>query len=113
VKDIIVSTEDDHPRFRHMQWKQAFEKQQDTSRHFPQFSMPLGEESIKWTEWLSDDGVWARFTTLSQIANLDDGKKEEVRKQIFAALKGDDVERNDKGEVALHVVTYMAWTSRV
>ena len=123
LKDIIVSLEDGHPRFRHMQWKQVFEKQQDTTplqalkdtftHHFPQFSLPLGEDTVKWTVWLSDDGVWDRFTTLSQIANLDEGKKEEVREQVFAALKGEGVERNEKGEIALHGVTYLAWTSRI
>jgi hypothetical protein len=36
-----------------------------------------------------------------------------VRKRVFEALKGDDVERNDKGEAAVHGVTYLAWTSRI
>lgn len=106
-----------------MVWKEAFEKQQDSTpiqalkdtftHHMPQFSLPLGEEELRWTVWLTDDAVWQRYTTLSQVANLDAAKKEEVKTQLSSALKGDDVERNEKGEVGLHGVTYMAWTSRV
>lgn len=124
LKEIVAETDDSHPRFRHMKWKDVFEKQldstpfqtlKDTFTHrFPTFSLPLGEETVKWTAmWLRDEAIWDRFATLSQIANLDDGKKEEVRKRVFETLKGDDVERNDKGEVAVHGVTYLAWTSRV
>jgi hypothetical protein len=50
---------------------------------------------------------------LSHIANLDEGKKEKVRREVFNALEKDGVERNAKGEVALHGVTYLFWTSRV
>lgn len=124
LKDIIASLEDGHPRFRHMEWKNAFEKQQDSislkaprdgsTQNLPIFSLPLSEDrSTKWIAWLTDDGVWARLSTLSQIANLDADKKEEVREMVFDALKGVDVERNEKGEVALHGATYLAWTSRV
>jgi hypothetical protein len=80
----------------------------------PSFSLPLGEETIKWDPiWLSEEDVWARYGTLSMIANLDGERKEEVRKRVFEAMKGDDVERNEKGEIAIHGVTYLAWTSRV
>jgi hypothetical protein len=107
-----------------MEWKNLFDKQldskplqtlKDTFAHsLPTFSMPLGEEMVKWTAvWLEDKAIWARFGTLSQVANLEEGKREEVRKRVFEALKGDDVERNDKGEAAVHGVTYLAWTSRI
>jgi hypothetical protein len=123
LKEIIVSLEDGHPRFRHMAWKQAFEQQQDStplqtlkdtfSHHMPTFSLPLGEERVKWTVWLTAEALWSRYTTLSQIANLEEDRKEEVRKEVFAALNGDDVERNARGEVALHGSTYLYWTSRI
>lgn len=106
-----------------MEWKQIFEKQQDTTplqtlkdtftHHLPTFSLPLGEDTVKWTVNITEDGIWSRYSTLSQVANLEAAKKDEVRKKVFDALKGDDVERNDKGEVAVHGVTYLAWTSRV
>ena len=106
-----------------MEWKQIFEKQQDSTplqtlkntftHHLPTFSLPLGEDITKWTVYLTEEGVWFRYSTLSQIANLDATRKEEVRKRLFDALRGNDVERNEEGEIAVHGVTYMAWTSRV
>jgi hypothetical protein len=123
LKDIIASLEDGHPRFRHMVWKQVFENQLDTSplqtlkdpfnHNYPRFSLPVGEDDVKWTVWLSDEGVWSRFSTLSQIANQTEDKRAEIRKEVLEALKGDGVERNSKGEVALHGVTHLVWTSRV
>lgn len=37
----------------------------------PLFSLPLGEEEIKWTVWLSRENIWKRFRTLGQVAVLD------------------------------------------
>lgn len=123
LKDIVLALEDGHPRFRHMKWKQVFEKQQDTTplqtlkdtftHNFPTFSLPLGEETVQWTVWMSEEAIWGRYTTLSQIANLDENEREEVRKKVFIVLKDGDTERNDKGEIALHGVTYLCFTSRV
>jgi hypothetical protein len=124
LKDIIHLHEDGRPRFRHMQWKQVFEKQQesnplqalkDTFTHnLPQFSLPLGEESVEWVIYLSDEAIWSRYSTLSQISNLKGSERfEEVRKEVFDSLKEEGVERNAAGEVAVHGRTFMAWTSRV
>jgi hypothetical protein len=120
LKDIITSINDGHPRFRDMEWKQTFEKQQVTNplqamkdivtQNFPSFSLPLGKEFVKFTVWLSADALWSRYNTLSQIANLDVEKK--VREEVFEALKEEDVERNARGDVAVHGVTYLVWTSR-
>ncbi len=76
------------------------------------FSLPIREETVKWTVRLSDEAIWSRYSTLSQIANLDEAGREKVKKEVFAALN-EDGERNEKGEVALHGLTYIAWTSRV
>jgi hypothetical protein len=75
--------------------------------------LPLGEETVKWTVLLTEEGVWERYLTLSQIAVLKGAEREKVKRTVFQALKGDDVERNERGQVALHGVTYFAWTSRV
>jgi len=122
LKDLIDTTNDGHYRFRDMQWKEVFEQQQDTSplqtlkdtftHNFPSFSLPLGEETVKWTHWLSDEKIWDRFSTLSQIANLTEEKRESFHQEVLAALKQHG-ERNEKGEVAMHGITYLAWTSRV
>ena len=83
------------------------------TNRLPRFSLPLGEQRTAWTVWLSEEALWARLQTLSQIAVLE-GPGLERAKGIFEdALRGDDVERNEKGEVAVHGVTYFAWTDRL
>jgi hypothetical protein len=79
----------------------------------PKFSLPLGEKIEKWTVWLSEDALWSRIHTLSQIVVLDEEKKQAANKVLRDALQSDDVERNEKGEIALHGVTYFAWTDRL
>ncbi|KAL5320891.1 hypothetical protein ACEPPN_011701 [Leptodophora sp. 'Broadleaf-Isolate-01'] len=122
MKDIIATLGDGHARFRDMKWKEVFEQQQDTTplqalkdtftHNFPYFSLPLGEESVKWIVWLSGENIWARFSTLSQIANLTEERRECFHQEVLAALK-EHGERNEKGEVALHGITFLAWTSRI
>ncbi|KAH8815174.1 S-adenosyl-L-methionine-dependent methyltransferase [Xylogone sp. PMI_703] len=110
VKDIVAATEDSHPRFRHLKWKAIFEQQQASSH--PLFA-PLEEHNIKWTVWLTDDALWQRITTLSHIQVLEEPKFSEVKQEVFDILKGADVERNEKGEIAVHGVTYIVWTSKI
>jgi hypothetical protein len=81
--------------------------------NLPKFSLPLGEDSIRWTVWLTEDALWDRFATLSQVAVLQGEEKEAARRMLKETLQMEDVERNDKGEVALHGATYFAWTSKV
>lgn len=123
LKELVSGLEDGLPRFRDLRWKEVFEKQLDATplqtlkstftQDFPQFSLPIGEEEIKWTVYLPDEGVWSRYSTLSQIANQEESKKEDIRRSVLAALKDESTERNEKGEVAVHGVTFLAWTSRV
>lgn len=123
LKDIVESSEDGLPRFRHGKWKQVFEEQLDSTplqtlkdtftQDFPQFSLPLGEDHVSWTVWLSDEAIWNRFGTLSAITVMEPEKKEQVRQRVLKSLKEMDAERNEKGEVALHGKTYFFWTSRV
>lgn len=40
-------------------------------------------------------------------------RKQEAKAKAFKAMEGDDVESNDKGEVALHGRTYSYWTTAV
>jgi hypothetical protein len=81
--------------------------------HLPRFSLPLGENSVRWTTWLSEEALWARLNTLSQIAILK-GEDREAAVQLFKdTLQGVDVERNEKGEIAVHGATYFAWTDRI
>jgi hypothetical protein len=123
LKELVISTEDDHPRFRHMKWKEVFTEQHDDNHlqalvdplteDSHSFSLPLGKETIKWTVSLTEENLWSRFTTKSQIANLDVDVRKKIEQKVREALEDDGVKRNEKGEVALHGVTYLAWTSRV
>ncbi|KAL3417268.1 methyltransferase C25B8.09 [Phlyctema vagabunda] len=123
LKVIVNGLDDGLSRFRDGDWKKVFEDQQKTSplqalkdtfmHQLPQFSLPLGEESVGWTVWLSEQAIWDRYSTLSHIANTRGSQREQIHRDVFDAFKGDDVERNEKGEIAVHGVTYLAWTSRV
>jgi hypothetical protein len=70
--------------------------------------LPIGEDDVRWTVWLSDEELWSRYTTLSQIANPQEEKKEQIRKAVFDALKDPSTEPNQKGEIAIHGVTHLA-----
>ncbi|KAI0486018.1 S-adenosyl-L-methionine-dependent methyltransferase [Xylaria cf. heliscus] len=123
LNDYILEFDDGLPRFRHQKWQEVFEKQPPATPvqaikntftdHLPRFSLPLGESSVKWTMWLSEEALWARINTLSQIAVLKGEEREAAVKVFKDILKGDDVERNGGGEIAVHGVTYFAWTDRI
>ncbi|KAI0135124.1 S-adenosyl-L-methionine-dependent methyltransferase [Daldinia grandis] len=123
INNFIWSLDDGLPRFRHQKWKEVFDQQlpsnplqviKDTfTDQLPRFSLPLGEDSIKWTVWLSEEALASRLNTLSQIAVLKDDKREAWAKFFKETIQGDDVERNEKGEIAVHGVTFFAWTDRL
>lgn len=77
LKDIMWSYDDQHPRFRHQAWRKVFEKQLSSTPFTiqaadPLFSLPLGEDSVEFSHWLSPEAIWKRFHSLSQIAVLED-----------------------------------------
>ena len=123
LKDIVAEIEDGHPRFRHLAWRQVFENQQYTTPlqslkgtftdKLPTFTLPIGEDKVEWVVWLSDEGVWSRYSTLSQIANQRSEQKEQIRNRVLNALKDPSTIRNSDGEIAVHGATYLAWTSRL
>lgn len=77
------------------------------------FALPLGENVEEWTVWLSEEAIWQRFGTLSQIAVLEGGEKERVKREFDEALRGGDVERNERGEIAMHGMTVAVWTTKI
>ncbi|KAI8961420.1 S-adenosyl-L-methionine-dependent methyltransferase [Daldinia sp. FL1419] len=123
INNFIWSLDDGLPRFRHQKWKDVFDQQlpgnpiqviKDTfTDQLPRFSLPLGEDSTKWTVWLSEEALASRLNTLSQIAVLRGDERDAWVKFFQAAIQGDDVERNEKGEIAVHGVTFFAWTDRL
>ncbi len=81
VKAITWRLDDQLPRFRHEQWKQVFEKQLATTPFTiqaadPLFSLPIGEQSIPFTYWMSKEAIWDRYSTMSQIVLLNPREKE-------------------------------------
>ena len=82
MREVTWSVEDGHPRFRHEKWREVFNKQLSTNplsilTAQPLFSLPIGEDSVRWSIWLSRDDIWQRFHTLSQNSNLE-GQQLEV-----------------------------------
>ncbi|RYP53295.1 hypothetical protein DL768_001652 [Monosporascus sp. mg162] len=123
LNEFITSFKDGNPRFRDESWKDVFADnlpytpfqviKNTITDHLPRFSLPLGEGKVRWTVWLSQDALWSRLQTLSQIAVLKGAELENAKKTVEDALNGDDVERNEKGEIAVHGVTYYAWADRL
>ncbi|KAJ2972335.1 hypothetical protein NUW58_g9204 [Xylaria curta] len=105
LNEYILEFDDGLPRFRHSKWQQVFETQPPVTPiqairntfadHLPRFSLPLGENKVKWTMWLGEEALWARINTLSQIAVLE-GKEREAAVTIFEnILQNGNVERNE------------------
>jgi len=118
MKDIIWSHGDLAPRFRHSEWPKVFDEQLGTNAFSgitadPLFSLPLGEDIAKWTVWLTKEAVWERFHTNSHIANLKGQELEDIKRKVFDAMEIDDIEMNEKGEVALHGQTVANWTTAI
>ena len=57
------------------------------SDRLPRFSLPLGEDSVKWTVWLSEEALASRVNTLSQIAVLKGKEREDwTDLRVYGAL---------------------------
>ncbi|KAI2638202.1 S-adenosyl-L-methionine-dependent methyltransferase [Xylaria nigripes] len=123
LNEFILEFDDSLPRFRHQKWQEVFENQpaENTAQAIgdtladnrPKFSLPLEESTIGWTLWLSEEALWDRINTLSQIAILKGGQREAAVKTFKEIIQGNDVERNEKGDIAVHGVTYSVWTSKI
>ncbi|KAK4659752.1 hypothetical protein QC762_113990 [Podospora pseudocomata] len=103
---IYSISSDGQPRFRDGQRRSALDNQQ-------LFALLLSEETVKWTVWLSEGALWSRINTLSQVAILEGSDREAAVRVFKEALQSPDVERNEKGEIALHGVTYFVWTKKL
>lgn len=111
------------PRFRDQLWQDVFQKQlkhnplriirDSLTNNLPRFSLPLGEESVEWKVWLSEEALWARVNTLSHVAVLPEEEKKAGYGIFKEVLQSEDVERNEKGEIALHGWTFFAWTDKI
>ncbi|KEQ84793.1 putative 2-heptaprenyl-1,4-naphthoquinone methyltransferase [Aureobasidium pullulans] len=119
LQDLIHTFDDNQPRFRHEKWRSVFDSQLSsnpfsiTTSAEPLFALPLAENTEEWSVWLTKEAIWQRFSTLSQIAVLESEEKEKVKSTFEEALKMEDVEKNEKGEVKLHGMTVSAWTTKI
>ncbi|KAL8807515.1 MAG: hypothetical protein Q9182_000680 [Xanthomendoza sp. 2 TL-2023] len=118
LKDIMWSYDDQQPRFRHEAWRKVFEKQLSSTPFTiqaadPLFSLPIGEDAVDFTHWLSPEVIWERFRSLSQIAVLEGEDLRRVKERALAAMGASDVDRNGKGGLPLHGRAVYAWTSSV
>ena len=92
IRDLTWCFDDDFSRFRHEKWRKCFDEQLATSplsltSADPLFSLPLGEENVKFENRLSRDDAWERYRTLSQIAILEGEKLEERDKFVHLYQK--------------------------
>lgn len=98
-----------------MAWQDVFTNQPQPQP--PRFSVPLGEDAVAWTHWLTEEALWRRINTLSHVALLaaeEDGAGKRAGERVFReAMAMGDVVRNEEGEVECHGRTYFAWTGRV
>nr|POF03131.1 putative methyltransferase-like c25b8.10 [Quercus suber] len=115
--ELIWSFDDNEPRFRHEQWRKVFDEQTKSTplslliaNDDQLFALPLGEDTESFEVKLTKEKIWERFATLSQIAVLEG---EDLEKTLMDALNADDVEVDEKNEVAVHGETYTAWTSKI
>ncbi|KAF7545858.1 hypothetical protein G7Z17_g8839 [Cylindrodendrum hubeiense] len=102
---------DGQPRFRHLQWREVFDRQAETDEAL--FSTPIGTERVQWSVWLTPEGLWDRINTLSWNAIREGESKREFRDKFDKILKEGDGKWNDQGEIEVHGSTFFAWTERL
>lgn len=118
-----LATRDVSKRFRDMEWPAVFDAQLKTNPlqvlrdtvtgRLPRFSVPLGQEDVSWTHWLTEEALWQRIKTLSHVAVLEGAEREEGERVFREAMAMADVKRNERGEIECAGRTHIAWTDRL
>lgn len=117
VRDLTWTFDDQKPRYRHEKWRQVFDNQLKSNPFSlvtsadPLFSMPLGESSVPFEIWLTKEGLWKRYRTISHIAILEGERLESTKKTFFDAMK--ESPTDEQGRVAAHGHTVFYWTTRI
>jgi ubiquinone/menaquinone biosynthesis C-methylase UbiE len=101
-------TKEDSIRFRNERWRAIFNNVDAIS-----FG-PLREAAEEWRVALSEEELWARWRTLSQIAAMKDDSEELQAAQAYFedALKGDGTERDKMGRIVVRGETVCGWTQK-
>ncbi|KAF4976282.1 hypothetical protein FZEAL_7033 [Fusarium zealandicum] len=102
---------DTESRFRHLLWKQVFERQAQADT--PLFSTPIETEEIKWSVWLTPEALLDRLNTLSWNAIREVEERQAFRERVNRIVNEGDGTFNDKGEIEVHGCTFFVWTSRL
>jgi hypothetical protein len=118
TRDLIWTFDDDNPRFRHEKWKAIFDEQaagNPLTLHFsdPLFSLPIGEGSVAFENWLSKEDIWKRLRTLSQLVVLEGDGLERVSNEYLDAINAEDTVTDEDGRVAVHGRTFFAWSTKI
>jgi hypothetical protein len=118
MREVIWTFDDDSPRFRHEKWRQVFDDQNASdplSMHLatPLFGLPIGEDSVEFTSWLSKEDIWGRLRTLSQLAVLEGEELDKIRTKFEESLKEEGTELDEQGRVAVHGRTVFYWSSKI
>ncbi|RVX67431.1 hypothetical protein B0A52_08784 [Exophiala mesophila] len=117
MRRVVHTFHDDTLRFRDGQWRKVFDEQNRSdplSLQFsanPIFGLPIGEGHVAYEHRLSPDAVWARLSTLSQIAVLRGEAFDKVKQTFYEAANVD--EQDDQGRIAVRGRTVFFWTSKI
>jgi len=109
LNEFYLTLEDVTPRFSTMAWKNVFEEQPLDA---PMFNRSLGEADVSYVERTKPETIWSRLETMCQIQALKGDEFTTAKETFFNAFEMDDVDRNEKGEAAVHYKTYFSWTER-
>ncbi len=115
---MIWTFEDGVPRFRNEKWKAVFDEQNSGNLlsltvSTPLFELPIGEDSVKFENWVSKEDVWNRLRTLSQLSILEGESLDAARARVFDAISRHNPAIDEDGRIAVHGRTFFAWTSRI
>ncbi|KAH8703799.1 putative 2-heptaprenyl-1,4-naphthoquinone methyltransferase [Talaromyces proteolyticus] len=108
IKEEIWHHDDSLPRYRHGLWKAVFDEQNQVY-----FKSPIEEKSDPFTYYMTLEALWSRLQTFSQFANLGEEDFKKLKERFDDALSGEDVPRNEAGDVAVHGKTQYAWAKAV
>jgi len=119
VRDLTWTFDDKMPRFRHERWREIFDdplKSNPLSIHTappPLFGLPIGQDSVDFSIWLSKENIWKRYSTISHIAILEGEERKRTKEIFFDALNRQDTETDEQGRVEVHGRTIFAWTPKI
>ncbi|KAF2671448.1 S-adenosyl-L-methionine-dependent methyltransferase [Microthyrium microscopicum] len=91
-------------RFRNETWRKPFKSENEFES--------IQESLVPWTTYLSEEALWARFCTLSQIASMEGGELARTKKVFEEAVRKEGTERDDEGKIAVRGNTVVVWTKK-